>query len=301
MVDQSTGRTARRDAPAFGERVFGFEGRVVALARRVAWRRAEMSGRRVRPAVAWVGVLAMLAAQGHVGASETPGAVDPDASDVVEVDAEAGPVGPVAGDGFESPFGEPDPDMLRVTDREPVDDVDWLVRSTDDLTDGVMIEGFGTGDGNAATSAHISGTLGFPPVAPGAEDDGSVGTGTVVEIDAGAAVSLRGTIGDGPHGETSGDVDVYVVPGLAAGAELTAGISTVGLDQPADAVFGVYDIATGALVADEDMIGENALGGDPSVTTTTASSSPATTTASASAPTHWSPWLRRATGSTSPR
>jgi hypothetical protein len=144
-----------------------------------------------------------------------------------------------------------DPDAPNVHDAETADQLGL----DDDFATGTLVEGFGTGADDAGV-ARISGTLGTRPPAPAGdlrpEDDGSIRTATVVRLASGEAVTYEATIGDGPYGDTSGDIDMFVLTDVEAGAELLVEVETELYDQPVDAEVGLYDLATREMIAYSD-------------------------------------------------
>ncbi len=121
--------------------------------------------------------------------------------------------------------------------------------------------GFGT-DRRANPRAHITGTLAPEQVAPvtlpaGSEDDGAIPSARTTGISPRRqAVSVRGRIGDGPHGsagDATGDFDFYRVD-ATAGSTLTAVVDPAGGTlSPAIVLF---DARGRPVTAGQDMTGE---------------------------------------------
>ncbi|MDY7105107.1 MAG: hypothetical protein S0880_28305 [Actinomycetota bacterium] len=244
-----------------------------------------MAGRSVRPLVASAVVVATLLTPTAIGAWEQlpapadvgPGDADPGDEATAEQPVEKG-------DGLPPALTDPGSD-LRPTPHpvelvSPADSDDTGATPSvsdpegpdelgidDDVETGTLVDGFGTGATEAGT-ARISGTLGTRPPAPvgdlRAEDDGSIRSATVVDVEPGEALSYEATIGDGPYGSTSGDVDMFVLLDVTEGAELVVEVETEHYDEPVDAEVGVYEIATGEMIA----YGDDGAGGfdfDPTV------------------------------------
>ncbi|MDY7105897.1 MAG: hypothetical protein S0880_32325 [Actinomycetota bacterium] len=219
-----------------------------------------MSGRKLWSVTACVGVLAAVVLQGSVGAQEDPDAPGPGEDGAVEVE----PSGL---------FVEPDPDMLHVRDPEAPDEADSPRGSYGDLVDGVMIEGFGTGDDEVAT-VHISGTLGVPAGTPADEDDGSIPTTDPDDIDGvateddgsievanraepepGSIVRWGGVLGDNTDADTVADVDVFALGALEEWMDILVETDTSGVDDPVDTMVVVFDEAGEVIASNDDGVG----------------------------------------------
>ena len=90
----------------------------------------------------------------------------------------------------------------------------------DTIATGQVVPGF-----NARTNprANISGNLGAlppPPVCPSIEDDGSIPFANRVGLPPSAVARCQGTIGDGPFGETTGDIDFFEIGFIPEGDEI---------------------------------------------------------------------------------
>lgn len=118
------------------------------------------------------------------------------------------------------------------------------------------VAGFGTGAGDDF-SATLTGNI-APPPTPGLfaktpEDDGSTGLAQLVSISSGQIKATASSIGDGPHGATTGDFDFFRLNGLTVGQVLSA--DTLTTTNPFDTYLTIYN-AFGEVVAfndDEDF------------------------------------------------
>ncbi|MDY7101335.1 MAG: hypothetical protein S0880_09120 [Actinomycetota bacterium] len=200
---------------------------------------------------ACIGVLTVMAAQGDVGAWE---ATRQDGAEVVEA-------------GHDPLFVEPDPDTLHVRHPEPVGEVDL----NEDLSSGMLIEGFGTGDDDVAT-VHITGRLSIDPTTKprgeefgpvravvdgtAAEDDGSIERANPDEHEIRwTRARWEGALGDNPDAETVGDVDFFALGAVRRGAHIVVETDTRHSPNPIDTMVAVYDESGELIAANDDQSG----------------------------------------------
>jgi hypothetical protein len=120
---------------------------------------------------------------------------------------------------------------------------------------GERIKRLGTGPEQART-ATIRGNLSGAEVRPpfpfdctSTEDDGSIPTANPTPVIQLTVAVCGGVIGDGPYGQSTGDIDLYSFGQVDSGFELVVDVAQIALSlQPVDAFIGIYDPA-GNLVA----------------------------------------------------
>ncbi len=108
---------------------------------------------------------------------------------------------------------------LVISENEPA----GTVGQNDTPSTGEPITGFGTGEGET-DFVRVLGTL-FTPAPPpdcsSAEDDGAINLASPTDLNPDTQVQLcEGFLGDGPHGETTGDFDFFAMNNVAAGQTL---------------------------------------------------------------------------------
>ena len=128
----------------------------------------------------------------------------------------------------------------------------------DNPGDAQLIDGFGTGSGDNDT-AIITGTLqgdleslagpAIPtePTCASTEDDGAIQLANDPGVSPDVAVLCTGEIGDGPFGDSSGDMDYFALGALEAGRSVVIEYTTVGDDNTIMPVVVLFDSA-GAFV-----------------------------------------------------
>jgi hypothetical protein len=113
-----------------------------------------------------------------------------------------------------------------------------------------FLAGFGTGtadDPQVVINGQLAPNAAPTILAPFAEDDGSISLASPTGLTAGNSVRINGAqIGDGPHGNTTGDFDFYSVTGVVAGQVITAAIDTP-FSGGVDSVIGIWS-STGTLL-----------------------------------------------------
>ena len=124
---------------------------------------------------------------------------------------------------------------------------------------GDLIRRFGTDPGEKGVvtiTGSLSGGVVRPPIegdCESTEDDGSIPQANptpAVEFEVALCI---GEIGDGPFGETSGDIDFYSYGVAEEGSVLILDVSHVsGSLDPANTVIGIYDADGNLLASDED-------------------------------------------------
>ncbi len=128
----------------------------------------------------------------------------------------------------------------------------------DTAATGDLISGFGTGEGDEQV-VTISGALQGAEIrlpidtdCESDEDDGSITDANDTPTVLLQVALCAGVIGDGPFGETSGDVDFYTIGSVKEGTRLIFDISNASSSlDPVSATVGIYD-AEGNLIASFD-------------------------------------------------
>ena len=120
---------------------------------------------------------------------------------------------------------------------------------------GELIEGFGTGDGDeqlVTITGNLSGAEVRPPIegdCESVEDDGAIGLANPTPASEIQVALCVGEIGDGPFGDSSGDLDFYGYGQVDEGTLLILDVAHIsGSLDPVDAVIGIY-AADGTLLA----------------------------------------------------
>jgi hypothetical protein len=133
------------------------------------------------------------------------------------------------------------------------------VGGNDTPATGDFIDGFGTGVDDTPV-VNITGNLIGGEVRPpiegdceSIEDDGAIPLANPTPT-ATAQVSLCvGEIGDGPHGETTGDIDFYSYGVIEEGTRLILDVFNIsGSLDPVNSFIGIYDAEGNLLVSEED-------------------------------------------------
>ncbi|MGI9597979.1 MAG: hypothetical protein ACR2QK_17580, partial [Acidimicrobiales bacterium] len=129
---------------------------------------------------------------------------------------------------------------------------------------GDAIAGFGTGVGDepvVTITGNLSGAEVRPPIqgdCQSVEDDGSIGSSNPTPASEIEVALCIGEIGDGPFGESSGDIDFYTYGEVEEGTLLI--LDTFHLSgslDPVESVIGIYTASGELLVSVEDTgIGE---------------------------------------------
>ncbi|MDH3683669.1 MAG: hypothetical protein OEV40_27425 [Acidimicrobiia bacterium] len=144
---------------------------------------------------------------------------------------------------------------IRFTESEAADETG----ANDSVDTGELIERFGTHPSEtrrAIIDGNLSGVAEQFPVfldCPSVEDDGSIpqanDTGPNIEFGA----LCGGLIGDGPHGDTTGDTDFYSFGQVEAGTLLLLDVFNISDSlRPVDTVVGIYDGAGNLVATAED-------------------------------------------------
>lgn len=133
------------------------------------------------------------------------------------------------------------------------------VGGNDTPATGDFIDGFGTGDDDTPVVTITGNLIGGevrPPIegdCESVEDDGSIPLANptpTAEIDVSLCV---GEIGDGPHGETTGDIDFYSYGIIEEGTRLILDVFHIsGSLDPVNSFIGIYDADGNLLVSMED-------------------------------------------------
>jgi len=154
-----------------------------------------------------------------------------------------------------------------------VEDVEGITESgqNDSPPTGQLVSGFGTGPGESGF-ARILGALGSPPPppppppepeCPSVEDDGAIdiANATPLAIPQVTRALCGGFVGDGPFGETTGDVDFYRYNNVPAGTLISIDAGSFDPNAVFSVTTAIYDAAGNLLgsLDDSDSTGESVL------------------------------------------
>lgn len=128
-----------------------------------------------------------------------------------------------------------------------------------------FLAGFGTGKGEQ-TAIDVRGDFTPPPapaaLGPFAEDEGAIPLASATGLTPGTAVTITGTIGDGPFGSGgtgSGDLDFFRIPGVTTGQLILIDVDTAAVGSSLDTFIGLYDSAGNIVALNEDEEGASNL------------------------------------------